>query len=454
MSSTKNKINLESGFTLIEVSIALILIASVIAGIFAFMQSGNRELELRNDAKKLNVITDAAKDYVLIQRENASNSSNAGTLLPGVNDSSLSISEVPLELWSLYLPEGTGISISQKDSESYSVRLFSRNFRTIPASPTSVSYPLAFLVFTSNETPYNTLDGEKLSTFSKYLVKYITANDTSASTITGPNNSWSITKPANLTLRAGDYVVPIFLPPLLEKTDNYTGLESFRGKEWRQLADPTYYRPERRCTFWLIWCFNWVTVQVPVTFPPSNYVPSYPMVASVLSIVPTTSLIGKFGIPGAPSLSMGLVNIAHQTVREVTINFGRDNGFHTSARVIGFDPQNGPDRGSMVRKVGVNYTNDTGMPIMISVTANHEDSMTKAHCSGPFDCMWMEMQYLTGRRDNSSLRLTVDGITIATESIIDSSGSMISPIEAIIPPNSTYRVDTHYSRLVSWAELR
>lgn len=445
----------QAGLTLIEISLVLIIISTVITGVFVFMQSANRELELRNDAKKLNVIAEAAKNFVLVQRDNAAAASNASTLLPGANDNALVTTQVPVANWKFYLPEGTNMSINQKDSEKYEVKLFTRNFRTIPASPTSVNDPHAFLIFTSEATPYNALDGEKLSSFSDSLVKYITTNDVTAPTISGPSSSWRINRPVNVTLKEGDLVVPIFLPPLLEKNDNYSGLEAFRGKEWRQVADPNYTIREKYCSSkFLFICFRYSYRDKTVTFPPSGYVPSYPMIASILRVVPAGALVGQYGMPGVPVLAGALVNVAHQTVREVTINFGRNNGFHTSAQVIGFDPQNGPDRGSMIRRAGQIYTNDTGMPIMISVTGNHEDSMTKAHCGNPFSCLFLEMEYLTGRRDESRLTLKVDGLVIATESIIDSSGSMISPIEAIIPPNSTYQVDTHFSRIVSWAELR
>lgn len=446
----------QAGFTLIEISLVLMIITTVITGIIIFMQNANRELELRNDAKKLNVITDAAKNFITLQRNRAANTSNTFTLLPGANDGNLVTKEVALKNWQVYVPDGTTIDLGQRADEKYSVRLFARDFRTVPASPTSVNDPQAFLIFTSNATPYNALDGEKVSIFSEALVKYITPDEVASQIIRGPNNTWNITIPSTVRLRSGDLVVPIFLSTLLEKSDSNSGLEAFRGKEWRQLADPTYWVPKRVCSGgWFIWCWGWSTIQVPVSFPPSGYKPSYPMIASTMPRVPSGLLSGHLGFHGLPGLSIALVNFAHQAVHEATINVGRDKGFHTSAIVIGFDPQNGPDRGSMLRKPGVTYTNDTGMPLMISITANHEDSMTKSHCSNIFQCAILEIQYLTGRRDESTLRLVVDGVAIATESIIDSSGSMVTPIEAIIPPNSTYRVETNsYARMVSWAELR
>lgn len=79
------------GLTLLEVALGLSLMAIVLAGITAYRSSVNEELQLRNDAKYLNVVSDGFSAYLEYERSKILDAARISSSFPFINNVSLQL---------------------------------------------------------------------------------------------------------------------------------------------------------------------------------------------------------------------------------------------------------------------------------------------------------------------------------------------------------------------------
>ena len=83
------------------------------------------------------------------------------------------------------------------------------------------------------------------------------------------------------------------------------------------------------------------------------------------------------------------------------------------------------------KQLDVEYTNDTGKPIMVSVSVRNDTS--------PF---------------TTNPSLVIDSILVSLFVIRDNTSYQITTVQGIVPPGSTYKVESSYGEIETWMELK
>ncbi|HFS8112815.1 TPA: hypothetical protein ACH2I9_004172 [Enterobacter asburiae] len=174
--NSKLKLKFETGLTLLEVALGLIIMAIVLVGITVYRSNVTEELKLRNNSKYLNVLADGFSAYLEYERNNILSAATSASTFPLVVD-------VPIQLLKdkLFL---SGI-VSNTFGNGRSVEFKTRVDRDA-SSPGGFS--VQGIMLTKGGERYSVKELGMLSSMVKGLPGYV--DNLNINVISGVNGSW------------------------------------------------------------------------------------------------------------------------------------------------------------------------------------------------------------------------------------------------------------------------
>lgn len=172
----KSPIWSEKGLTLIELALGLSLMAIILAGITAYRSTVNEELQLRNDAKYLNVVLESASSYLEYERNNILQEAIKSGAFPYIRDVTLQTLKD-----NLYLPNIVNNTFGQGRTVVFRTRVDKSKF-----SPGG--YSVQGMLLTRGITQYTVRDLGTLANMVNGLPGFIDREN--PDTISGVNGSW------------------------------------------------------------------------------------------------------------------------------------------------------------------------------------------------------------------------------------------------------------------------